>query len=190
MSFGLARSDRLLVVTARQDYHRSHGLRPITDDEIPLLEAVGGELRRLREGAGLSRPQLAAASGRSKWTVYGIEHAEQRTRLTTLRALALGITAGDEAAAEAIAISLADLAGPTLAPSNRFSDRREGHQARREARADRLAAAALPVAEKIAEAMVDETLTGYRLYPLSKRDRSPRGEMVIRRPRWQRKGMR
>jgi transcriptional regulator with XRE-family HTH domain len=162
---------------------RRSGRRPITADEVPYLEAVGAELRRLRELARMSRRMLASASLVSASHLVAIEHGTRRTRRSTLCAITLALADGDEATAEANTAKLVALAGPTLAPSNRFSDRREANRPRRQARIDRLAATALPVAEKLAERLVAEMLVGYRLVPLPKRDRTRHwAGMEIREP--------
>jgi len=140
-------------------------------------------LRELRAGAGMTRRALAYASGISASHVANLEFATRRPRATTLRALAAGLADGDDAAADAIAGALIDAAGASVAPSNRYSDRRERHRPRRQAKVARLAATALPVAEAIAEELVREALVGYRLVPLPKRERRRAGDWMFREPR-------
>lgn len=169
-------------LTDWRDIERARGRRPIEPDELPFLLALGDELRRMREMMGLSRPALAWASGVSERTVLNIEHATRRTRHTTLHALAVGLADSDDADADGITARFVELAGPTLAPSNRFSDRREHNRSRRQARADRLAATALPIAEKVAESMIQKMLVGYRLVPLPRRDRTKTSRFDELRP--------
>lgn len=167
------------------DNHRASGLRPLQAEEIPYLEALGAELRRLRNAAGLTQAVLAHGGAISAEYLRKLEHGVRRTRLTTLRRLATVLGDGDERAADSITDHLAALAGPTLAPSNRFSNRREQNRARREAKINRLAAAAMPIAEEIAETMVREMLVGHRLVPLPKRVRQP-DEAEPQSPKWAR----
>lgn len=58
---------------------------------------IGRRLREVREAKGLSAPQLAAVSGVSACTVYGVELGRNLPGLHTAVALceALGITPND-----------------------------------------------------------------------------------------------
>jgi hypothetical protein len=117
-----------------------------------------------------------------------IEVGAARVRLSTLTALA-DVFADDSDQAARIVSVLTELAGPTLVEPNRFSVRRQANKVRREARAAKLAARALPVAEKIAEQMVDEILRGHYVVPIPQRDRTRQGQF-IGPARWWRRGLR
>ena len=163
---------------------RARPLCVLDADEVARLEVMGAILRKLRADAGMSRPALARASGISASHIACLEHAVRRPRATTLHALALALSGGNEAVADAITAELVDAAGASVAPSNRFSDRRERNRPRRQAKAERLAALVLPVAEAVAEELVREMLVGHRLVPLPERDRRRQGEPIVREPRW------
>jgi hypothetical protein len=161
---------------------RAHGLHPITAAEVPTLEAMGRELRRLREAARLSRPQLAQASLLSARFIRQLEVGAARARLSSLAALAAALAPNDP---DAALVRLAELASDTIVPPSTFSERRERNRERREARAAKLAARALPVAELVARRILAEELVGYRLVPTPPRDRSrrrPGQQLVLREP--------
>jgi len=121
-----------------RDRRRAACRRPIDPAEIPYLEALGDEIRRLRDRTGIPRRVLAEAAGSSTWLVMSIEHAIRRTRRSTLERLAWtlvdlnpGIEGGD---GSALAERLANLAGPALAPESVFAARMERRRRKRAAR--------------------------------------------------------
>jgi hypothetical protein len=107
---------------------RTRSRRPITADEVPGLEALGDELRRLRwTVARLSRPALSVRAEVSVRQIEQIEQAIRRTRRSTLARIAAALVKvkpemGD---ANAIVSSLVTLAGPVLAPESIHRDRVE-----------------------------------------------------------------
>jgi transcriptional regulator with XRE-family HTH domain len=60
----------------------------------PYLEQVGPRLRELREGAGLSRPELAARVGMTRGSIRKLEAGDHAPRPETVARLAaaLGVT--------------------------------------------------------------------------------------------------
>jgi transcriptional regulator with XRE-family HTH domain len=165
---------------------RAHGLHPIGADEAVALEQLGRELRRLRENAQLSRRALARASLVSERFLRQLEAGAARARLASLTALAPVLADGDPDLAARLLASLVELAGDTVVPASKWSERRERNRARREARVARKAEQLMPAATRIAEAMVDDMLVGHWVVPIPPRDRSrhppPGAEFIVRRP--------
>lgn len=117
---------------------RARCRRPIKPEEVPGLEALGAELRRLRwTVARLSRPALAVRAQVSVRQIEQVEQAIRRTRRSTLDRIAAALVKvrPDMGEAAALADRLAALAGPGLAPE---SDHRERVEKRRKARWRRL----------------------------------------------------
>ena len=77
------------------DTERAGSRRPITAAEVPYLERLGAELRRLRRvEAGLSRSQLAVCAKMSDRQIEGIEVGTRRTRRSTLERIAHALVEG------------------------------------------------------------------------------------------------
>ena len=111
--------------------------RPIATDEVPGLEALGGELRRLRwTVARLSRPALARRAEVSVRTLERIEQAIRRTRRSTLERIAAGLVevCPRLGPSPALAAHLAELAGRGLAAESVYRERVEKRRRRRYAR--------------------------------------------------------
>jgi len=92
--------------------------------------------------AGLSQNALAWRAGMNPSTVYRIEAAVRRTRLSTLRRIAEALVGaapwmGD---AERVTADLATLAGLGLAPESQYRERVQRRRARRERRWDEVSA--------------------------------------------------
>lgn len=108
--------------------------RPIKAAEIPHLEALGARLRELRRGrAGLSQERLAERAELSAGTIGRIEAGTRRTRFSTLERIAAALTDADPSLgeSESLAVSLAGLAGPALAPESEYAERVERRRKRR-----------------------------------------------------------
>lgn len=103
-------------MTKGQDAVRASSFAPIRDEEIPFLEALGAELRRLREGQGLSRPMLGRWVGMSPDYLRWIEAGCRRPRRSTLARLAHVLGADLE--------ELVKLAGPCVAAESLSSRKR------------------------------------------------------------------
>lgn len=117
---------------------RARCRRPITPDEVPRLQALGDEIRRLRwRVAHVSRSKLALRAEVSIRQLEQIERAIRRTRRSTLGRIAGALVElrPDIGAADELVERLAALAGPALAPE---SDYRERVEKRRRSRWDRL----------------------------------------------------
>jgi hypothetical protein len=100
-------------------------LRPIQDDERPYLAALGTELTRLRQDAGLTRYQLAYASLLSAGHLAHLLYGCRRTRRSTLARMvdALVKANPDLGPVDALLEHLCDLAGPALAPESAYPQR-------------------------------------------------------------------
>ena len=72
----------------RRESSRKSCRRPIELWEVAHLERLAAGLRTARRAAGLSQCGLAWRAGLNPTTVYRIEAAVRRTRLSTLRRLA------------------------------------------------------------------------------------------------------
>lgn len=70
---------------------RATGLHAFREDEIVHLEQFGQELRRVREGLGMTRPALAHASGVSVSLLGDLENAGRRPRQETLDKICLAL---------------------------------------------------------------------------------------------------
>jgi len=108
--------------------------RPIDEWEVAHLERLAAGLRTARKAAGLTQCDLALGARISPKTVYRIEAAVRRTRLSTLRRIAEALVAeapwmGDPGRVTA---DLATLAGLGLAPESQYRERVERRRARRE----------------------------------------------------------
>lgn len=90
--------------------------RPISDDEVPHLEAFGEELRRLREDAGLSQRELAKATSYGQGHIFRLEHGYRRPRTLTIERIAAAVVAADPemGPADLIVADLVELAGPAM----------------------------------------------------------------------------
>jgi hypothetical protein len=117
---------------------RARCRRPIADEEVAQLQALGDEIRRLRwRVANVSRSRLAIRAEVSVRQLEQIEQAIRRTRRSTLTRIAGALVEiqPDIGAADELVEHLADLAGAALAPE---SDYRERVDKRRRARWARL----------------------------------------------------
>lgn len=122
---------------ARREASRKACRRPIAEWEIAHLERLAAGLRTARTAAGLTQCGLAVRAGMNPTTVYRIEAAVRRTRLSTLRRIAEALVGaapwmgGDP---ERVTADLATMAGLGLAPESEYRERVEGRRARRERR--------------------------------------------------------
>lgn len=144
---------------------RARTRRPITDDEIPYLEALGAELRQLRTDVGLQRARLASLAGVQPETIRWIEFGVRRTRRPMLeRLVAATLTAGGDDLDAVVAAEVVDhlcaLAGPALAPASQYQDRVDRRRARRVRKAanrdEQVYRAALGMARSLAAAALVE----------------------------------
>ena len=116
------------------EIERSRTRRPITSDEVPDLEVMGSELRRLRsDGAGLSRRALSIRAEISVRQIEQIERAIRRTRRSTLDRIteALALESPDMGDSSALVENLVELAGTALAPESIYRERVEKRRVRR-----------------------------------------------------------
>jgi len=105
---------------------RARCRRPINADEVAGLEALGGELRRLRrEVAGISRARLGVLAEVSSRQLEQIERGIRRTRRSTLERIAAALVKlkPDLGDAADLTERLAELAGPGLAPESIYRAR-------------------------------------------------------------------
>jgi ribosome-binding protein aMBF1 (putative translation factor) len=75
----------------RREASRQSSRRPIQPWEVAHLERLAAGLRTARTAACLSQGNLAWRAGMNPSTVYRIEAAVRRTRLSTLRRLAVAL---------------------------------------------------------------------------------------------------
>jgi transcriptional regulator with XRE-family HTH domain len=160
---------------------RASARRPIGPDEVPFLEALGAELRALREAAHLSRPALAWAAEISPTHLRYLEEGVRRTRRSTLGRVAavLAESAPVAASANDLADYLASLAGPALAPESDYAERVHRRRRRRVLKAERLVEQDLPLAERMARPLAQDMASEYirrwrrgwdlRVYPARRR---------------------
>lgn len=94
--------------------------RPHEPWELPLLEAFSEALRHHRALAGISQRQLHLATGLAKFTIHRLEHAQRRTRHSTVRriALALAEARGAFCLADEIAEEMIQALGAAAAPES------------------------------------------------------------------------
>ena len=100
--------------------------RPIAADEVVGLEALGGELRRLRrEVAGISRARLGVLAEVSSRQLEQIERGIRRTRRSTLERIAEALVQirPDLGEPAALAVWLVALARNGLAPESEYRER-------------------------------------------------------------------
>ena len=119
---------------------RARCRRPITPEEVPGLEALGAELRRLRRTAArVARPRLAVHAQVSIRQIEQIERAIRRTRRSTLNRIAAALVElqPDLGHADDLAAHLASLAGTGLAPESRYAARVEKRRKARWKRVER-----------------------------------------------------
>lgn len=105
--------------------------RPIADDELPHLKALGARIAALRSAAGWSRPQLAE---RAQLSVHGLKKLERgvrRTRASTLRRLVEALAPAVDCDIEDLQAELLALAGPALAPESKYAERVAARRERR-----------------------------------------------------------
>lgn len=122
------------------DAERARCRRPIRPDEVPGLEALGAELRRLRRDvARVARPKLSARAQMSVRQIEQIERAIRRTRRSTLDRIAASLVdlAPNLGDPEELAERLAGLAGPGLAPESGYRERVEKRRKARRHRTKR-----------------------------------------------------
>ena len=121
---------------ARREASRKACRRPIAEWEVAHLERFAAGQRTARTAAGLSQCDLAWRAGLNPATVYRIEAAIRRTRLSTLQRIEAALVGaapwiGD---AERVTADLATLAGLGLAPESQYRERVQRRRARRERR--------------------------------------------------------
>ena len=113
---------------------RARSRRSITAEEVPGLEALGDELRRLRwDVARIHRPALAIRSQVSVRQIEQIERAIRRTRRSTIERIVLALVKvkPDLGEPAAIVARLTTLAGIGLAPESQYRERVERRRRRR-----------------------------------------------------------
>jgi transcriptional regulator with XRE-family HTH domain len=103
---------------------------------VTHLERLGAMLENLRLAAGLSRLDLGYLAGVSDVTIFRIEAAIRRTRVSTLERIADGLcwaapNLGDPARVLADLCTVAHLG---LAPESEYADRVDRRRQRRERR--------------------------------------------------------
>ena len=116
------------------DAERASCRRPIRAEEVPALEALGSEIRRLRrDEARLSRKELGSLVQLSEGHITRIELGLRRTRESTLRRIVAGLTLlrPELGAPEEVLENLLVLAGPVLASESLYCDRVERRRHRR-----------------------------------------------------------
>lgn len=91
-------------------------LRPLTDEEMPYLRALGGAVRELRRASGVSGKELALQAGISETHFWRITAGRRRTKRSTLsRMVALMVEANPSLGpVDALLGRLCDLAGPAI----------------------------------------------------------------------------
>ena len=116
------------------DAERARCRRPITPSEVPGLELLGTELRRLRrEVAGLSRVRLGVCAEMSGRQIEQIERGIRRTRRSTLKRIAAALVQVEPELGDVNALveQLVELAGAGLAPESDYRYRVERRRERR-----------------------------------------------------------
>ncbi len=123
--------------------------RPITFEERPHLVALGHRLAEARKRAGLQQTKVAAAAGITASTLWRIEHAYRRTRVTTLGRLSAAIADVDPTAdRERLLAELVTAAGPALASESDYPERVARRRERRGRKVTNRAVAADLAAEQ------------------------------------------
>jgi transcriptional regulator with XRE-family HTH domain len=154
--------------------------RPIEDNEVPYLEAMGHRLRQLRQAAGMTLEGLARASSSNVRTIQRVEIGVRRTRRSTLsRWLEILTTRapviGD---VDDLLDELCALAGPGLAPESEYRDRIERRRKRRIRKLER-ERAAVWAARELDLAQEEARRVTRRRPHLDPSDRSDRGVEVV-----------
>lgn len=114
--------------------------RPLRPEELPYLQALGAELRRMRAEAGVTAGYVGAVAYITPRQVQRIEQGARRTRRSTLDRIVtvLLLAAPDLGSRDSLVEHLCSLAGPALAPESPHADksaaRRQGKRQRLEAR--------------------------------------------------------
>jgi hypothetical protein len=90
--------------------------RPITDDELPYLQALGAAVRKMRDESGLTGKALAATALISEGQLGRIVAGTRRTKRSTLgRLVAVAVESNpDLGPADDLLARLCDIAGPSL----------------------------------------------------------------------------
>jgi transcriptional regulator with XRE-family HTH domain len=114
--------------------------RPVEPEEVPYLEELGIQLRRLRLEAGLAQWALADLAVLGARQVRRIERGESRTRRSTLERIANALTDVDSelGPADQLLDQLVESAGPALAQESPHADRIARRRARRVRKKGRL----------------------------------------------------
>lgn len=141
--------------------------RPIHDDEIPHLEAMGDELRRMRLEAGLSWETVAHLASVNWLTVYRLESGVRRTRRPMLERLVVAIlsTVDDDVTAAEVADvvdHLIDLVGPALAGPSMYAGKVADRRVRRDKKAAKLSEKQWSEAVRIAKTMASTAISEYQ----------------------------
>ena len=113
--------------------------RPITADELPVLERLGADIRERRVAAGLTIYDLGKLARRDPSFISRIERGARRARMETLRALADGFQAagvGSSSGLLAYWLTIAEPAPPSVWPgwSEKLEKRRQTRRLMRERR--------------------------------------------------------
>jgi transcriptional regulator with XRE-family HTH domain len=123
---------RRLAENLARDRARTH--RPIADDEIEQLEALGSEIRRLRHEAGLTLKQLAGRADRHLSYVARIERGSRRARTETLEKIADVFASAGLGEADELTARFVGMAGLSLAPASVWPGWAEKIEKRRQKR--------------------------------------------------------
>lgn len=108
--------------------------RPLEDREVPLLAALGSELRALRQQAQLTQAVPAWRAQIGERSLRRIEAGHRRTRTSTLRRLLFGFGLPD---ADECLTRLLLLAGQVVAPESEHAERIDERRQRRHRKAVR-----------------------------------------------------
>ena len=116
------------------DAERARCRRPIRTTEVPPLESLASELRRMRWDIGrISRPELSRVADVSVRQIEQIERAIRRTRRSTIERIAAALSQLNPkvGAPEVLVERLVALAGDGLAPESPFRHRVDRRRRRR-----------------------------------------------------------
>lgn len=145
--------------------------RLLTDEEIPYLDALGAELRTVREALRLSRPELSRRTGLlvSRHTIERIETGIRRTRASTLYLIAQALVDAAEdppMTAEELVEHFLSLGSIAVAPESQHYERVARRRQRRLEKERKLNARAEAMARgmvrEVARKMASEYIEGWR----------------------------
>jgi transcriptional regulator with XRE-family HTH domain len=118
-------------------------IRPLEPHELPFLQSLGREIRRLRLERGLTNAQLAFGAELSEQQVSRIQVGRTRTRRSTLTRIAMTLLGQDASPEEVehLLEHLVELGGPGIAPESPWAEKQVRTRARRKRRREREEAA-------------------------------------------------